>query len=183
MKNDLYKIFISCLRLSLLSFGGGVASISLIYEEFVKKHSFLSDNEFKDIVMIANALPGATMIQIITYIAKKQSGIFGFLVSFFVIVFPVPMFLSVVLFYAYNNIDINHITKISKGILPAVLAMLSIFAFDMFIKDIKNKKNYNLYIYFTIILCTLIALIVKINIAIIFFGIIVILFCIKLVLK
>jgi chromate transporter len=183
MKNDLYKIFISCVRLSLFSFGGGVASISLIHKEFVQKHNFLSDNEFKDVVMIANAMPGATMIQLITYIAKKQAGLLGFLISFFVIVFPVPMLLSLVLFYAYSNIDINYITKVSKGILPAVLSMLSIFAFNMLIKDIKNKDNYNFYIYFTIMLCTIIALIVQINIAIIFFAIIVILFCIKLVFK
>ena len=179
MKKDLYKIFISCLKLSFFSFGGGVASISLIHSEFVKKHQFLSNKEFKDAVLIANAMPGATMIQLITYISKKQSGMLGFFLSFCVTIFPVPIIASLALLYAYSNIDINNMSKISKGILPTVLAMLNVFAIDMLIKDIKTKDSYNFYLYFIILIFTLIGLILNINIAIIFFTIITILLLYK----
>jgi chromate transporter len=165
---NLYKIFISTLKLAFLSFGGGVATISLINDEFVVKHQFISPEEFKEIVVMANSMPGATMTQIISYISYKQCGLIGFLVAFITLLFTSPLLLAFIIFFAHSYVDVSYIKAVSGGILPVVLAMISVFAIQMLKTDLSKKNFYNFYFYFFIFCMVLLSLILKINIALIF---------------
>lgn len=169
---DIYYILMSCLRLSFLTFGGGVATISFIHNEFVVRNKFVSEDEFKDIVLLANTLPGATMLQIITYIANKRAGFLGFIISFIIMLFTGPILLAAALLYAYSHIDLVYMHKAAQGILPVIIGMLNVFSIRMLLSDIKKTNYYNIVLYLFILLITFVALLFHINIAIIFIVII-----------
>ena len=52
------EIFIAFFRSGILSFGGGPSVIPLIQKEVVEKYKMMDDEEFANVVSIANTLPG-----------------------------------------------------------------------------------------------------------------------------
>lgn len=68
MKHPYRELIIAMTRTGILGFGGGPSVIPLIRHEAVSKFNWIDDDEFGEILAIANALPGP--------IATKNVGIF-----------------------------------------------------------------------------------------------------------
>ena len=62
------------LKIGLFGFGGGYAMLSLIQEEVVHKHHWLTMQEFTDIVAISQMTPGPIGINSATYIGYTVTG-------------------------------------------------------------------------------------------------------------
>ena len=58
----LIELFISIFKIGAFTFGGGYAMIPLIEEEVVKNKGWLSKEEFVDILVVAQSLPGALAV-------------------------------------------------------------------------------------------------------------------------
>lgn len=61
------QLFITFSKIGLFNFGGGYAMISLIQNEVVEKHHWLTTSEFTDIVAISQSTPGPIGINAATY--------------------------------------------------------------------------------------------------------------------
>ena len=59
---NLLILFVSMLKIGLFTFGGGHAMISLLENEFVNRKKWLEDEEFYDLVTIAETTPGPIAI-------------------------------------------------------------------------------------------------------------------------
>ena len=119
------------LKIGLFTFGGGYAMISLLQNEFVSKKGYLKDDEFLDLLTIAESTPGPIAINCSTYIGYKTLGFFGALVSTvgmclpsFVIIYLISLFLNQVL-------SITLVAKAFRGIQVAVLYLILNAAFKM----------------------------------------------------
>ncbi|MBE3102666.1 MAG: chromate transporter, partial [Bacilli bacterium] len=75
-------------RIGLLGFGGGPASIPLVHQEVVKKHEWMTDDEFGDTLALANTLPGPIATKMAGYIGYRVAGIWGCLNALIVSVIP-----------------------------------------------------------------------------------------------
>jgi chromate transporter len=62
------QLFYTYLKIGLFGFGGGYAMLSLIQDEVVDKHGWISTQEFTDIVAISQMTPGPIGINSATYI-------------------------------------------------------------------------------------------------------------------
>ena len=58
MGNSYKELTIAMLRTGILGFGGGPSVIPLIRYEAVSRYHWMRDEEFGEILAIANALPG-----------------------------------------------------------------------------------------------------------------------------
>ena len=58
----LIELFISIFKIGAFTFGGGYAMIPLIEEEIVNNKRWLSKEEFVDILIVAQSLPGALAV-------------------------------------------------------------------------------------------------------------------------
>ena len=58
----LIELFISIFKIGAFTFGGGYAMIPLIEEEVVNNKGWLSKEEFVDILIVAQSLPGALAV-------------------------------------------------------------------------------------------------------------------------
>ena len=56
------QLFISYLKIGFFGFGGGYAMLSLIQNEIVVQHGWLTNAEFTDIVAISQMTPGPIAI-------------------------------------------------------------------------------------------------------------------------
>lgn len=64
----LWQLFISYLKIGLFGFGGGYAMLSLIQNEVVARHGWLTNAQFADIVAISQMTPGPIAINSATYV-------------------------------------------------------------------------------------------------------------------
>ena len=61
------QLFITFSKIGIFNFGGGYAMISLIQDEVVNKHHWLTTTEFTDIIAISQSTPGPIGINAATY--------------------------------------------------------------------------------------------------------------------
>lgn len=73
----LFKLFLSFFKIGFFAFGGGYASISLIQDEIVFSHKWLSLKEFLDVISISQITPGPIAVNAATYIGYKLYGLKG----------------------------------------------------------------------------------------------------------
>ena len=59
---SLWLLFINMLKIGLFTFGGGYAMIHLLENEFVSKKKWIEEDEFMDLVAIAESTPGPIAI-------------------------------------------------------------------------------------------------------------------------
>ena len=64
----LWQLYVSFFKIGLFGFGGGYAMLSLIQNETVIKHKWLTEAAFTDIVAISQVTPGPISINIATYL-------------------------------------------------------------------------------------------------------------------
>jgi len=95
------EIFISFLKLGFTAFGGP-AMIVYIKEMAVTKKKWLDKENFQEGVALAQAIPGATAMQVAGYVGLKTRGIIGGLASFTAFGFP-AFLLMLVLSFLYSK--------------------------------------------------------------------------------
>ena len=62
------QLFLVFSKIGIVGFGGGYAMLSLIQDDVVNKHGWLSSAEFTDIVAVSQMTPGPLGINIATYV-------------------------------------------------------------------------------------------------------------------
>ena len=82
------QLFISYLKIGFFGFGGGYAMLSLIQNEIVVQHGWLTNAEFTDIVAISQMTPGPIAINSATYIGYTIAGFWGSVVATIAVCLP-----------------------------------------------------------------------------------------------
>lgn len=77
----LLNLFLSFLRIGLFAIGGAYSFLPLIEREVVHKYSWLTKNEFLDVMGMIRIFPGAISIKFATYTGFKIAGIPGVIVA------------------------------------------------------------------------------------------------------
>ena len=62
------QLFLVFSKIGIVGFGGGYAMLSLIQDDVVNKHGWLSSAEFTDIVAVSQMTPGPLGINLATYV-------------------------------------------------------------------------------------------------------------------
>ena len=101
------------LRLGATSFGGPLAHIALMRQEFVERRNWLSDAEFLDLNGAVNLIPGPNSTELAMHIGHKRGGFVGTLVAGFCFILP-AMVMVIILAALYAK----------YGTLPAARAIL-----------------------------------------------------------
>ncbi len=135
---ELFKIFITFLKIGLFTFGGGYAMIPLIQKEAVEKHKWVSDDDILEIIAIAESTPGPIAINSATFIGHKVAGFLGSLFATLGVVLP-----SFVIIFALSFVfeKFNHFRAVRYafwGIRAGVLALILKSLVGMIKKAEKN---------------------------------------------
>ena len=134
-------IFGSFLRLGITSFGGP-AMIAHIKELSVKRHKWLTEETFKDGVVICQSVPGATAMQMAAYVGLRVRGVQGAVASY--VGFGLPAFLLMLALAALysGSRKIPVALSMFQGLQVMVVAIVANATFT-FGRDI-GKKPLNL---------------------------------------
>src|SRR5258707_6097376 len=80
-ENRLGEIAAAFLKLGFVAFGGAVAHIAMMEEEFVRRRGGLSKEEFVDRVGAVNLLPGPSSTEMAIYLGQLRGGLPGLVIS------------------------------------------------------------------------------------------------------
>lgn len=129
------KIFVSFLRIGLLGFGGGPSMIPLVHQEVVKRNAWVKDEEFADILAIANTLPGPIATKMPGYIGFRVGGAVGCINAVLAVILPMigAMILLLGLFSRYR--DVSWVLGMGQGVVPVVMVMMAQLAWDFLDKS------------------------------------------------
>lgn len=87
------------LKLGCISFGGPVAHLGYLREEFVSRRRWLDDDAYGDLVALCQFLPGPASSQVVFALGMQRVGVFGALLAS--VCFTLPSAILMILF-AYS---------------------------------------------------------------------------------
>jgi chromate transporter len=147
---DLKEIFKTFLYLGLTAFGGLLMIVN-INKKIVKEKQWFNDKEFLEGLALCQTIPGATIIQLCSYIGLKLRGISGSAVS--LIGFMTPSFFFIIFFsYLYILTNGSEFAKeIFMNLQTVVVALMIQATFVIAKMNIKNLKSFFIAIIGTIL--------------------------------
>ena len=128
------KLFWTFFKIGLFGFGGGYGMLSLIQNEVVENHQWISNSEFTDIVAVSQMTPGPIGINSATYVGYKAienadmsrtEAVFGSLLASFSVMLPsfILMLLISAFFMRYKNH--KSVKTVLAWLRPVVVGMLA----------------------------------------------------------
>lgn len=130
------QLFYTFFVIGMFTFGGGYAMLSLIQNEVVVKHAWLTAQQFTDIVAISQMTPGPIGINSATYVGYSVTeSIFGSIVA--TVAVSLPSFI-IVLFICklYTKFkESNVFDSVLKALRPIVIGMIAAAAAILVTKD------------------------------------------------
>lgn len=127
------QIFMAFFRAGMLGYGGGLSAIPLMHREVVVNYKWMDDEEFSDVLALANTLPGPINTKLSGYIGYRVGGFWGLMNALIATVIPtvILMILLLTVLNAYK--DKPWVQGMAKGVLPVAGVMIGVLAWD-FIK-------------------------------------------------
>lgn len=138
-KKKLFELFLTMLKIGAFTFGGGYAMISLLQNEFVNKKKWMEEEEFLDMVAIAESTPGPIAINSSTYIGNKIGGFIGALVGTVAMVLPSFTIIYIISLFLDKFLSFTLVANAFKGIRACVVFLILSAGLRMFRKLKKTK--------------------------------------------
>lgn len=141
-----WKLFYTFFKIGLFGFGGGYGMLSLIQGEIVSHHSWMSIQEFTDIVAVSQMTPGPIGINSATFVgytAVINNGgtiplaILGSITASFAVMLPSVILMLIISrwFLKYSrNKRVEYLFKVMR---PAVVGLIASAALLLM-----NKENF-----------------------------------------
>ncbi len=120
----LIKLYLSFLKVGMLSFGGGLAALPLIQEEVVDVNKWITIREFTDLITVAQMTPGPIAINAATFVGTRLGGLAGAIVATLGSITPAIIIVSILSFLYYKFKNLNLMKKILSALRPAVVALI-----------------------------------------------------------
>lgn len=134
LQKDITQAFF---RIGMLGFGGGPSAIPLFHKEVVSKYKWMDDEEFADVLALANAMPGPIATKMAGYIGYRIAGIIGCLNAIVASILPTILLMIIFLTYLQNYKDLPVVKGMVAAVIPVVAVMLGTMTWDY----IKNSKD------------------------------------------
>lgn len=123
-------IFIAFFRSGILGFGGGPSTIPLVQKEVVHTFHLMDDDEFSDMLALANALPGPINTKMAGYIGYRVGGVIGMLNGILAAVLPTVVMMIALLTVLNTYKDKPWVHGMSKAVVPVVGVLMGVLTWD-----------------------------------------------------
>ncbi len=143
------KLFLTFLEIGAVSFGGGYGMISLVREKALA-FGWLTQDEFLNMIAVAESTPGPIAINMATFIGSEEGGILGSALATLGVVLPAFIIILIISALLKNFIKYKSVQAFLNGVQPCVMALILSTAFTMMLsalfdfEHIGDKVAFNL---------------------------------------
>src|SRR5256885_1154890 len=129
-----------CLKLGSIGFGGPVALVGYMYRDLVEKRGWISDEDYKEGLTLAQLMPGPLAAQLAMYLGYVRYGVSGATVAG--VAFVLPSFVMVLAIgWAYVRYGgLPWMQSVFYGVGAAVIGIIAISAYKLTTKNIGRDK-------------------------------------------
>ena len=121
----LWQLFLSYLKIGFFGFGGGYAMLSLIQNEVVLQHQWLTNAEFSDILAISQMTPGPIAINSATYIGYTLAGVPGACVATFSVCLPALTIMVLLTRFFLKLKENPYLENVISAMRPVMVGMIA----------------------------------------------------------
>jgi chromate transporter len=138
-----WSLIVSFFKTGLFGYGGGPSIIPLVEREVVSNYHWLTQEEFIDVLAMANALPGPIATKMALCVGLRVGGPLGAVAALTAHLLPSTILIVIFtsLYFRYRSVP--SVQGITKGVRPVVVALLlvtvahlapkSVFTWDTFL--------------------------------------------------
>lgn len=136
--NPYVELAIGFARTGVTGYGGGPSTIPLIEHEAVKKYKWMTEEEFGEVLALANTLPGPIATKMAAYIGYKVKGSLGAIVAILTHILPSIIALIGLLGVLYSFRHSPIVSGMVLGVTPVIGFMLAEMAYRFYEKGHKG---------------------------------------------
>ncbi|NBI90031.1 chromate transporter [Lachnospiraceae bacterium] len=139
--NVVLKLFITFLKIGLLSIGGGYAIIPLIQEQVVEKNGWISEKVFTDIITISQMTPGPLAVNTSTFVGLQVGGVMGALAATIGCILC-GVIISLALYHFFQtHLESVYVLEVLNGLKSASLGLIISAAFTILLLALYGKSK------------------------------------------
>ncbi|MDD7413906.1 MAG: chromate transporter [Eubacteriales bacterium] len=124
MNKKLGQLFWTFLKIGAFTFGGGYAMIALLENEFIARRGWLEQDEFLDMVAIAESTPGPVAINSATYIGYRLGRVPGAIVSTVAVSLPSFAIIYLISLFFDRFLSLTYVARAFRGIQVCVVYLI-----------------------------------------------------------
>ena len=124
-ESRLGEIAAAFLKLGFVAFGGAVAHIAMMEEEFVRRRKWLSREDFVDRVGAVNLLPGPSSTEMAIYLGQLRGGLPGLLIAGAAFILPSALMMCVMAWAYVRYGALPQIAGMLWGVKPVVVVLIA----------------------------------------------------------
>ncbi|MBP1154167.1 MULTISPECIES: chromate transporter [unclassified Paenibacillus] len=125
-------------RTGILGFGGGPSVIPLIRYEAVTRYRWMEDDEFGEVLALANALPGPIATKIAVYLGYRQKGVLGAITAALAHIMPSALAMITLLSAAQLMSASPIVQGMIAAVTPVIAVMLGVMAYEFAERAVKG---------------------------------------------
>ena len=138
----LFDLFITFFKIGLFTIGGGYAMIPLLQREVVERKGWLKDEDFLDLMAIAQSAPGVFVVNMSIFVGYRVRGKRGSVACAMGAAMPSIVIILAIALFAGSYRDNEIVENVFKGIRPAVIALILTPTIRLASKAGLNKWNW-----------------------------------------
>ncbi len=144
-KASLWQIFLTFSKIGAFTIGGGYAMLPIIRSEIVRK-GWLKEEDFTDIVTLAQTAPGLLAVNISIFTGYRLRGNKGSVIATLGSILPSFLIILAIAMAFSGFQDQPTVVKIFKGIRPVVVALIAVPMLEMAKETNRNWWTWGLSI-------------------------------------
>lgn len=121
---DFMGLFWSFFKIGFFTFGGGLAMIPFIEDEFVQKRRWISADDMREMVILSQTLPGVVAVNVSIFVGQRRAGWMGSIAAIVGTVLPALISIVLILVLLKGFEDNRYVKMVFVGIKAASAALI-----------------------------------------------------------
>jgi chromate transporter len=142
INNRYMQLSWAMIKTGIIGYGGGPSVIPLIRYEAVTNYKWIDDEEFGEILALANALPGPIATKMAAYLGYKEKGTIGAIVAVLAHIVPSGLAMILLLSFVQYLSSAAFIQGMIGAVTPVIAVMLGMMAYEFGEKAVKGLGKY-----------------------------------------
>jgi len=138
----MFELFLTFLKIGVVSFGGGYGMIPLLTEE-VLAHGWLVEEEILNFIAVAESTPGPIAINMATFIGASQYGFIGALLATIGVVLPAFIIILIIAAILKRILKYAGVQGFLAGVRPVVTGLIIGTGITILLSVILGLKTVN----------------------------------------
>lgn len=123
---------------NILGYGGGPPSIPLVQNEVVDHYHWMSNQEFGEMLAVANAMPSPIATKLAGYVGYQVAGVPGAVISLIATIAPTAV--AMILLLGFMNLFRNapQVKAMTQSVRPIVAVMCGVLSYQFIMGSIEQ---------------------------------------------